>query len=46
MDDEQKEARASDLPMFNFGTIAVATDNFSDSNKLGQGGFGHVYRVS
>ncbi|KAK3431895.1 hypothetical protein EUGRSUZ_E03019 [Eucalyptus grandis] len=26
-----------------FGTISAATDNFSDSRKLGQGGFGAVY---
>ncbi|KAL3740515.1 hypothetical protein ACJRO7_021747 [Eucalyptus globulus] len=26
-----------------FGTIREATDNFSNSNKLGQGGFGAVY---
>ncbi|XP_061353828.1 cysteine-rich receptor-like protein kinase 44 isoform X1 [Gastrolobium bilobum] len=29
---------------FNFDTIRVATDDFSDANKLGQGGFGAVYR--
>ncbi|XP_061353842.1 cysteine-rich receptor-like protein kinase 44 isoform X1 [Gastrolobium bilobum] len=29
---------------FNFDTIRVATNDFSDSNKLGQGGFGAVYR--
>ncbi|XP_056172134.1 cysteine-rich receptor-like protein kinase 29 [Syzygium oleosum] len=28
---------------FDFGTIRMATDNFSDSKKLGQGGFGAVY---
>ncbi|XP_061353857.1 cysteine-rich receptor-like protein kinase 44 isoform X2 [Gastrolobium bilobum] len=28
----------------NFDTIQVATNDFSDSNKLGQGGFGSVYR--
>ncbi|GMY32380.1 putative receptor-like protein kinase At4g00960 [Fagus crenata] len=27
-----------------FGTIKIATDNFSDANKLGQGGFGAVYK--
>jgi len=31
---------------FNFDTIRVATEDFSDSNKLGQGGFGAVYWVS
>ncbi|KAF8030102.1 hypothetical protein BT93_E2510 [Corymbia citriodora subsp. variegata] len=29
---------------FDFGIIKAATDNFSDSKKLGQGGFGAVYR--
>ncbi|KAH9748270.1 cysteine-rich receptor-like protein kinase 26 [Citrus sinensis] len=29
---------------FDFETIRVATDNFSDANKLGQGGFGAVYK--
>ncbi|KAB1201236.1 Cysteine-rich receptor-like protein kinase 29 [Morella rubra] len=29
---------------FDFGTIRVATDNFSEANKLGQGGFGAVYK--
>ncbi|KAL3740535.1 hypothetical protein ACJRO7_021767 [Eucalyptus globulus] len=28
---------------FDCGTIRAATDNFSDSRKLGQGGFGAVY---
>ena len=30
---------------FNLAPIRNATDNFSDSNKLGQGGFGVVYKV-
>nr|GMC88018.1 putative receptor-like protein kinase At4g00960 [Ipomoea batatas] len=29
---------------YNFGAIKTATNNFSDSNKLGQGGFGPVYK--
>ncbi|RVW87192.1 Cysteine-rich receptor-like protein kinase 29 [Vitis vinifera] len=29
---------------FNLGPIRNATENFSDSNKLGQGGFGAVYK--
>ncbi|KAB1201232.1 Cysteine-rich receptor-like protein kinase 25 [Morella rubra] len=29
---------------FDFGTIRAATDDFSDANKLGQGGFGAVYK--
>jgi hypothetical protein len=30
---------------FRFASIRVATHNFSDDNKLGQGGFGAVYKV-
>ncbi|KAJ3693662.1 hypothetical protein LUZ60_009142 [Juncus effusus] len=32
-----------DSPLFNFETVSAATSNFSDANKLGQGGFGSVY---
>ncbi|KDO40577.1 hypothetical protein CISIN_1g0058032mg, partial [Citrus sinensis] len=32
-----------DLKIFDFQTIAAATDNFSPANRLGQGGFGPVY---
>ncbi|XP_042519824.1 cysteine-rich receptor-like protein kinase 8 isoform X2 [Macadamia integrifolia] len=34
----------SELPFINFDTVKVATGNFSDSNKLGEGGFGTVYK--
>ncbi|OMO79195.1 S-locus glycoprotein [Corchorus capsularis] len=34
----------SELPMFDLNSILVATDNFSIQNKLGQGGFGPVYK--
>ncbi|GMY37017.1 receptor-like serine/threonine-protein kinase SD1-8 [Fagus crenata] len=33
-----------ELPLFDFDTMALATENFSDENKLGQGGFGCVYK--
>ncbi|XP_075648438.1 G-type lectin S-receptor-like serine/threonine-protein kinase At1g11410 isoform X3 [Castanea sativa] len=36
--------RNSNLPLFNLRTIIAATDNFSIANKLGQGGFGPVYK--
>ncbi|KAM3281194.1 cysteine-rich receptor-like protein kinase 44 [Capsicum chacoense] len=29
---------------YDFSAISAATDNFSDANKLGQGGFGPVYK--
>lgn len=32
--------------MYDFSQILDATSNFSDENKLGQGGFGPVYKVS
>ncbi|XP_058224730.1 cysteine-rich receptor-like protein kinase 10 isoform X2 [Rhododendron vialii] len=34
----------ADLPLFDLITIVTATDNFSLANKLGQGGFGPVYK--
>nr|XP_034897888.1 G-type lectin S-receptor-like serine/threonine-protein kinase At4g27290 [Populus alba] len=33
-----------ELPSFHLATIVKATDNFSSNNKLGQGGFGPVYK--
>ena len=34
------------LPFFSFKTIMAATKNCDHENKLGQGGFGSVYKVS
>lgn len=42
--EETQEGKASE-PLFTFDCIATATGYFSDSNKLGEGGFGHVYKV-
>ncbi|KAL6614363.1 hypothetical protein ACP70R_036633 [Stipagrostis hirtigluma subsp. patula] len=33
-----------ELPIFDLETIAAATDGFSINNKLGEGGFGPVYK--
>ncbi|KAK9115779.1 hypothetical protein Sjap_014726 [Stephania japonica] len=33
-----------ELPQFSLESITISTDNFSDANKLGQGGFGPVYK--
>ncbi|XP_009607317.1 G-type lectin S-receptor-like serine/threonine-protein kinase At4g27290 isoform X1 [Nicotiana tabacum] len=33
-----------DLPLFTLSTITKATSNFSAENKLGEGGFGSVYK--
>ena len=37
--------RNSNLPLLDIRTIIATTDNFSIANKLGQGGFGLVYKV-
>ncbi|KAF3679710.1 hypothetical protein FXO37_03717 [Capsicum annuum] len=34
-----------DLPLFDFETISHATNNISLNNKLGEGGFGPVYKI-
>ncbi|KAM3749529.1 hypothetical protein ACB098_05G192400 [Castanea mollissima] len=36
--------RHPDLSIFDLSCIAAATDNFSPTNKLGQGGFGSVFK--
>ncbi|KAL5131281.1 G-type lectin S-receptor-like serine/threonine-protein kinase [Glycine soja] len=33
-----------ELPLFDLASIAHATNNFSNDNKLGEGGFGPVYK--
>lgn len=33
------------IVQFDFNAIEAATSNFQKSNKLGQGGFGEVYKV-
>ncbi|PAN24676.1 hypothetical protein PAHAL_4G244000 [Panicum hallii] len=35
---------SSDLPLMDLASILAATGNFSKANKLGEGGFGPVYR--
>ena len=31
--------------MFSYNELRIATDNFHLNNKLGEGGFGSVYKV-
>ena len=48
MIDQNIEGQSEDLevPFFSLATIATATNNFSINNKLGEGGFGLVYKVN
>ncbi|CBI20410.3 unnamed protein product, partial [Vitis vinifera] len=39
------EKKEVDLPMFSCASVSIATNNFSIENKLGEGGFGPVYKV-
>lgn len=44
---EEGDLISSDEMLFmTLASIRVATDEFSDTNKLGQGGFGAVYKVT
>ncbi|CAI9090994.1 OLC1v1025904C1 [Oldenlandia corymbosa var. corymbosa] len=36
--------KIEELPLYSFQTLANATDNFDLKNKLGEGGFGPVYK--
>ncbi|XP_012459283.1 G-type lectin S-receptor-like serine/threonine-protein kinase At4g27290 isoform X1 [Gossypium raimondii] len=42
--EDKDENEDMELAVFEFDTIAQATDSFSFNNKLGQGGFGPVYK--
>lgn len=42
---EETQEEDLELPLFNLETVAAATDEFSFINKIGQGGFGPVYKV-
>ena len=48
MIDQNIESQSEDMEVtfFSLVTIATATDNFSSNNKLGEGGFGLVYKVT
>lgn len=38
--------KGDDLKVFSYSSIIAATNDFSSENKLGQGGFGSVFKVS
>lgn len=42
----ESEGQGQGLKVYTFSMIMAATDNFSLENKLGEGGFGQVYKVN
>ncbi|KAI3828664.1 hypothetical protein L1987_02772 [Smallanthus sonchifolius] len=43
-DIERDGRKGSDMVVFSFAALVTATNDFSDENKLGRGGFGTVYK--
>lgn len=43
--DKVNQVKLQELPLFDFEKLATATNHFHSNNKLGQGGFGPVYKV-
>lgn len=44
--EEDLNGNGSDLIVFDYLTIKLATSYFSKENKVGEGGFGAVYKVT
>jgi hypothetical protein len=42
LNEREKDA---ELPLFNYKSVLAATNNFLAVNKLGEGGYGPVYKV-
>ncbi|XP_072993283.1 G-type lectin S-receptor-like serine/threonine-protein kinase B120 isoform X2 [Typha latifolia] len=42
--DDAKDGEWGELPLLSFDSLVAATDNFSQTNFLGEGGFGPVYK--
>ena len=41
----KKREKDAELPLFSYESVLAATNNFLAMNKLGEGGFGPVYKV-
>jgi hypothetical protein len=41
----QRKKEDVEVPLFDFTTVANATNKFSEANVIGAGGFGPVYKV-
>ncbi|GLT64153.1 hypothetical protein SLA2020_366630 [Shorea laevis] len=41
---KKREKKDAELPLFSYESVSAATNNFSTANKLGEGGFGPVYK--
>ena len=41
----ENDSQTIGIPFFTFERISASTDGFSEANKLGEGGFGPVYKV-
>lgn len=41
----ETEKEDTELPVFQLSVVVAATKNFSLSNRIGEGGFGPVYKV-
>ncbi|XP_059437275.1 putative serine/threonine-protein kinase receptor [Corylus avellana] len=41
---KKQEKKDAELPLFSYESVLAATNNFSAVNKLGEGGFGPVYK--
>ncbi|XP_068669516.1 cysteine-rich receptor-like protein kinase 10 isoform X1 [Aristolochia californica] len=44
VDGDEEEMQSWESMLFDLGALRTATNNFSETNKLGQGGFGPVYK--
>ncbi|KAI8525298.1 hypothetical protein RHMOL_Rhmol13G0219900 [Rhododendron molle] len=44
-EDNMNQVKLKEVPVFKFEKLLIATGNFDKKNKLGQGGFGLVYKV-